>query len=73
MLAKLVVSAMFLMALSACALGVVCLGMGVKESYKDKEWPGFFGMFACLMLLLTIGALLIVVWISILISGIAEC
>ena len=66
----LVISGMFLMALSACVLGMICLGIGVKESYREKDWPGFFGMLACFMLLLTIGALLVCVWVCALIAGV---
>ncbi len=69
MLAKIVVSFMFLMGLSAVVFGSICLGMGVKESYKSLDWSGFFGALAVLMLFILLGAGLSGLWIFFLVKG----
>ena len=69
----LVISGIVLMALSACAFGAICLGMGIKDSWKDKDWPGFFGMLAGFILLLLLCMLIVCAGIGFLESGFKGC
>jgi len=64
------ISIVFFMMFVACISGIIGLGFGIKESYGDKDWPGFFGMGACFMLLLAILTLAVCAWIICLVTGI---
>ena len=64
------ISIIFLLIFTACILGLIGLGIGIGESYRDKDWPGFFGMGSCFMLLLIILTLVTCAWIMCLVAGI---
>ena len=66
---KILMSGMFLMLIIAGISGTISSAIGMKEDFKDREWVGGFGLLACMILLLTISALVICAWICYLASG----
>jgi len=64
------ISIVFFMIFAACISGLIGLGFGIRESYGDKDWPAFFGMGSCFMLLLVILTLAACAWIMCLVLGV---